>query len=141
MRTPDFHKDKRAGTISDLMLYAFAADQPKYIEIDDFLKIAFGYAKEIFPHQNRFNSRKTDEINLVKALTYITYTKYRKDISLQSMGQSIAKAIGRDKPFDHASILAKLKEHVKAATFNYGYEVYMARYTKFVGKLRSSYVL
>lgn len=142
MRTPDFYKDQRKGTISDLMLFAFETQQPKYIAIEDFLPIAFGYAKAIFPHENKFNSKRVDEINLVKALTFITYTKYRRQVSLRELGIKIAHVIGRNKPFDHASILAKLKEHVKAATFKYsGYEIYMARYTKLVGELREGVYL
>lgn len=140
MKTTDLYKEKKA-TISDLMLFAFSAKQSNSTEITQFIKIVFKHAKEIFPHENRFNSRHSDEINLVKAITHITYTKYRNTVSLQSMGREIAKVIGRKKPFDHTTILAKVKEHIKAATFGYGYELYMARYTKLVGKLRSENLL
>lgn len=140
MKTQELYKDKKA-TISDLMLFAFRAKQSNNIEINQFLNIAFKHAKEIFPHENKFNSRRSDEINLVKAITHITFTKYRNKVSLQVMGYEIAKVIGRNKHFDHASILAKVKEHIKAATFGYGYELYMARYTKLVGKLRSENIL
>jgi len=136
MRTPDFYREQRKGTISDIMLFAFECQQPKYIAVEDFLPIAFSLAKAIFPHENKFNSRRLDEINLVKALTYVTFIKYRREITLRELGYKIASVIGRTKPFDHASILAKLKEHVKAAEFNHGYEIYMARYTKLVGELR-----
>lgn len=127
---------QRAGTISDVMMYAFAAKNRKTIDLPIFLKLAFAKAKEIFPHENDFNSKKRDEINLIMALTHVAYVKYRKEVSLGKLGKQIALVLGRDRHYDHATILHKVKQHINALSISRGYQDYIDRYSILVERLR-----